>query len=54
MCEDHRDPEGLTKALRLDVTDISDEDRYALLTDVPFLDREGVHEIYREWRKIIN
>jgi alpha-glucosidase len=52
--EDHRDPEGLTKALRLDVTDISDEDRYALLTDVPFLDREGVHEIYREWRKIIN
>jgi alpha-glucosidase len=51
---DHRDPEGLTRALRLDVSDMSRVDRESLLSDVPFFDREGVHEIYRHWRKIFD
>jgi alpha-glucosidase len=51
---DHHDPEGLSRALRLDLTDISKKDRNALLSDIPFFDREGVHEIYREWRKVLN
>lgn len=52
--QDHRDPEGLTKALRLDVSDMSREVRESLLADVPFFDREGVHEIYRNWRRIFD
>ncbi|MBU3645876.1 MAG: glycoside hydrolase family 13 protein [Candidatus Nanopelagicaceae bacterium] len=51
---DHRDPEGLTRALRLDVSDMPQEQRESLLSDVPFFDREGVHEIYRSWRKILD
>lgn len=54
ILKDHHDPEALTRALRLDVTDMSDEERAELLSDVPFFDREGVHEIYREWRKIFD
>lgn len=54
ILKDHRDPEGLTRALRLDVTDMPDSERAELLSDVPFFDREGVHEIYREWRKIFD
>jgi alpha-glucosidase len=30
------------------------EKRYALLPTVPFFDRQGVHEIYREWRKLFD
>lgn len=52
--KDHRDPENLTKALRLDVSGMSREVRESLLADVPFFDREGVHEIYRNWRKILD
>ena len=52
ILKDHRDPEGLTRALRLDITDMSREVRESLLSDVPFFDREGVHAIYRKWRKI--
>ena len=52
--KDHHDPEALTRALRLDVTDMPDEERAELLSDVPFFDREGVHEIYRGWRKIFD
>lgn len=51
---DHRDPQGLTRALRLDVSDMPREERESLLSDVPFFDREGVHDIYREWRKIFD
>ena len=52
--KDHRDPEGLTRALRLDISDMSDDERESLLADVPFFDREEVHEIYQEWRKILD
>lgn len=54
ILKDHRDPEGLTRALRLDVSDMPREQRESLLSDVPFFDREGVHEIYRKWRKIFD
>lgn len=54
ILKDHPDPSGLTRALRLDVTDMPEEERSALLSDVPFFDREGVHEIYRSWRKIFD
>lgn len=54
ILKDHRDPEALSRALRLDVSGMSREEREALMTDVPFFDREGVHEIYREWRKILD
>jgi len=54
ILKDHRDPEGLTRALRLDVSDMAREERESLLSDVPFFDREGVHEIYRRWRKIFD
>lgn len=52
--QDHRDPEGLTRALRLDVSDMPQNQREELLSDVPFFDREGVHDIYRKWRKILD
>jgi alpha-glucosidase len=51
---DHRDPERLIDALRLDFLDISEEERADLLGDVPFFDREGIHEIYRKWRKVLD
>ena len=54
ILKDHHNPEGLTRALRLDVSDMARDEREALLSDVPFFDREGVHEIYREWRTIFD
>jgi alpha-glucosidase len=54
ILNDHHDPEALTRALRLDVTDMPDSERAQLLSNVPFFDREGVHEIYRDWRKIFD
>ncbi len=48
------DPAGLTNALRLDYLDMSKEVRAGYLSNIPFFDREGVHEIYREWRKILD
>ncbi|CAB4805320.1 unannotated protein [freshwater metagenome] len=51
--ENHPDPQGLSDALRLDV-DMDIEKRNALLMSVPFFDRQGVHEIYRSWRKIFD
>ena len=54
ILKDHRDPQGLTRALRLDVSDMPRDQRESLLADVPFFDREGVHEIYRKWRKIFD
>jgi alpha-glucosidase len=53
LLKDHPDPQGLSDALRLDMPMDADR-RYALLPTVPFFDRQGVHEIYREWRKVFN
>jgi alpha-glucosidase len=49
--QDHPDPDGLTAALRLDSIDIDADYRKELLSNIPFFDREGVHQIYRNWRK---
>lgn len=54
ILKDHRDPEGLTRALRLDVSDMPRNERESLLADVPFFDREKVHDIYRKWRKLFD
>ena len=51
---DHRDPEGLTRALRFDAAATDQAERKALLQDIPFFDREGVHQVYRSWRKIFD
>jgi len=50
---DHHDPQGLSDALRLDVL-MDAEERTAYLANIPFFDREGVHDIYRQWRKIFD
>lgn len=53
ILQDHFDPDGLSRALRLDVQmDVAE--RNALLASAPFFDRDGVHEIYREWRRIFD
>lgn len=53
ILDDHLDPQGLSDALRLD-SEMSAEMRGALLASVPFFDRDGVHVIYREWRKLFD
>ena len=53
VLQDHHDPQGLSDALRLDVP-MDHEKRYALLPTVPYFDRQGVHQIYRNWRKIFD
>ena len=53
ILENHPDPQGLSNALRLDV-DMDSEVRNNLLATVPFFDRQGVHEIYRRWRKLFD
>jgi alpha-glucosidase len=53
VLKDHPDPQGLSDALRLDMP-MDPERRYSLLPTVPFFDRQGVHEIYREWRNLFN
>lgn len=52
--KDHRDPDALALALRIDDVSMSKEARIDLLSDIPFFDRPGVHEIFRKWRKIID
>ena len=49
----HHDPQGLSDALRLDVK-MSAEKRGELLASVPFFDRDGVHSVYRNWRKLFD
>ena len=51
--ENHPDPAGLSEALRLDV-EMETSKRNALLESVPYFDRQGVHDIYRKWRKIFD
>ncbi len=41
------------EALRLDFFDIPESERASLLADVPFFDREGVHDVYRKWRAVL-
>jgi alpha-glucosidase len=53
ISDDHPDPQGLSNALRLDVQ-MADVKRNALLQSAPYFDREGVHQIYREWRRIFD
>jgi len=50
---DHYDPQGLSDALRLDML-IEPEKRNIYLANIPFFDRDGVHEIYRTWREIFD
>jgi alpha-glucosidase len=50
---DHYDPQGLSDALRLDV-EMDAKMRGQLLSSAPFFDRDGVHEVYRSWRKIFD
>jgi alpha-glucosidase len=51
---DHPDPVSLVKALRIDDVSISEEYRKELLNSIPFFDKDGVHEIYRHWRTILD
>ena len=53
ILQDHYDPQGLSNALRLDV-EMDARERNTLLASAPFFDRDGVHEIYREWRKLFD
>lgn len=53
LLEDHFDPSGLSNALRLDV-EMDSEERNLLLSTAPFFDCDGVHEIYRKWRRIFD
>ena len=52
--KDHRDPAALALALRIDDVSIGKEERIALLSDMPFFDRPGVHQIFRKWRKVLD
>jgi alpha-glucosidase len=52
LLEDHYDPAG-SNALRLDV-EMDSQERSALLSSVPFFDRDGVHDVYRAWRKVFD
>jgi alpha-glucosidase len=51
---DHRNPAKLSAALRVDSIDVSKAERIDYLSDMPFFDQEGVHEIYKSWRKILD
>lgn len=51
--KDHFDPQGLSDALRLDVL-MEPERRNSFLSTIPFFDRDGVHQIYRKWRKLFD
>jgi len=53
LLQDHYDPQGLSDALRLDV-EMDAQERSALLSSVPFFDRDGVHDVYRSWRKVFD
>lgn len=53
VLRDHYDPQGLSHALRLDV-EMDSHERGVLLSSVPFFDRDGVHEVYRSWRKLFD
>ena len=52
--KNHYDPIALTNALRVDQNTVEKSEREKLLSDIPFFDRDGVHNIYREWRKVFD
>lgn len=54
ISKDHRDPQALTRALRVDLGGMDHEVRKALLSDIPFFGQPETHEIYRQWRKIFD
>lgn len=49
----HPNPQALSDALRLDIA-MEPEARSEILATVPFFNRPGVHDIYRNWRKIFD
>ena len=51
--KNHPDPAGLSEALRLEA-EMETSKRNALLESVPYFDRQGVHDIYRKWRKLFD
>lgn len=53
LLQDHFDPQGLSNALRLDV-EMDAQERSDLLSSAPFFDRDGVHDVYRHWRKVFD
>ncbi len=53
ILKDHHNPQGLSDALRLDI-EMDNNVRNELLATVPFFDRDGVHEIYRSWRRLFD
>ncbi len=53
ILKDHHNPQGLSDALRLDV-EMDSNVRNELLATTPFFDRDGVHEIYRSWRRLFD
>lgn len=53
LLQDHFDPQGLSNALRLDL-EMDAQERSVLLASVPFFDRDGVHDVYRSWRKVLD
>ena len=53
LLTNHPDPQGISDALRLDVS-MDPEVRNARLVTVPYFDRQGVHEIYRQWRTLFD
>jgi alpha-glucosidase len=53
---DHPDPEGVIRAIRLDLADgvERDPDPRMVLRTAPFFDRDEVHEVYRAWRRLLD
>ena len=52
--QDHRDPDALTAALRIDTGTMDRDLMINLLSDIPFFGQDGVHDIYRRWRKVFD
>ena len=54
----HPNPQGLINAMRLDLfdaeRDVALPNPREVLLDGPFFDRDEVHDIYRNWRKLLN
>lgn len=53
LSHNHPNPQALSDALRLDIA-MEPEVRSEILATVPFFNRPGVHDIYRNWRKIFD
>lgn len=53
LLQNHFDPQALSNALRLDV-EMDAKERSDLLSSAPFFDRNGVHDVYRHWRKVFD